>query len=256
MPCPRSRCAECPFLGGGKGRDWHHLRAVSERFPPSRPRLQEDYWFMILWGVLLQEVARWLFWLLLKSVLATGPACQQSTPCFVVLISKPYGQLTPALLTPTRRSSAGRPRRASTRSRRTARSPSHARSWRLVGTESGCSLLHTCLRPTPHVHPHCVCFALPAAGLGFGISSSIIQFNIVLDATTGPGTAVSPGCTDVSFFVISGAARHGRCSSLSLHRSAFPYPSSASSLCCTASPDHALLWHAQHFLDHYHVLWT
>ena len=44
----------------------------------------------------------------------------------------------------------------------------------------------------------------PAAGLGFGSMSGVMQYNMVLDAIAGPGALPSPGCTNTDFAVISG----------------------------------------------------
>eukprot|EP00052_Salpingoeca_macrocollata_P006528 m.54209 g.54209 ORF g.54209 m.54209 type:complete len:251 (-) comp15492_c0_seq4:62-814(-) len=41
------------------------------------------------------------------------------------------------------------------------------------------------------------------SGFGFGVMGAVMQFSIVLDAMTGPGTLPSPGCPDDSFFAIS-----------------------------------------------------
>lgn len=42
-----------------------------------------------------------------------------------------------------------------------------------------------------------------SAGTGFGSMSAVMQFNMVLDATDGPGALPSPGCSSVDFAVIS-----------------------------------------------------
>lgn len=41
------------------------------------------------------------------------------------------------------------------------------------------------------------------AGLGFGVMSSIMQVNNVLNESAGPGTLPAPGCTSVSVFTIA-----------------------------------------------------
>lgn len=41
------------------------------------------------------------------------------------------------------------------------------------------------------------------AGLGFGLMSSVMQMNIVLNEASGPGTLPAAGCPSVSIFVIS-----------------------------------------------------